>query len=209
MTANRILLPMLLALSPIGYAQAVKVSVVPVESADDFRNWLGKPVNAERAASPSRYPDSIKSLPIGRKTQLPILVTGLPSPAPSSMQLVADVEVMGSDGRSLGTWPRCCTASIAKGSNTSAVLLSQTVIVQPESGRRTGSYTVKVSVTDGQQTWTASEVLPYGDAEGPGAAREAPRLRMSLPAREETGDRRDCLGLATPAEVIKCSEKKR
>ena len=177
MNATRVLLPMLLALSSIGYAQTVKVTVAPV--------------------------------PVGTKTQLPIRVTGLPSPAPAAMELVADVEILGSDGRSLGTWPRCCTATIAKGANTSSVLLSQTVIVEPEPGKRSGSWTVKVSVTDGQQTWTASEVLPYGDADGPGAAKEAPRLRMNVPAGEETSDRRDCLSLPTPAEVIKCSENKK
>jgi len=207
MNATRVLLPILLAVSSIGYAQSVKVSVVPVESTDDFRNWLGKPVNAERAASPARYPDSLKVLPVGKKTQLPILVTGLP-PAPAEMQLVADVEILGTDGRSLGTWPKCCGATVARGSNASAVLLNQAVIVEPEPGRRSGKYTVNVSVTDGTQTWTTREVLPYGE-DGPDATKEAPRLRMNVPAGDEASDRRDCLGLPTPAEVIKCSEKKR
>ena len=128
------------------------------------------------------------------------------------MRLVADVEILGSDGRSLGTSPRCCQATIARGSNEGAVLLTSTVNVEPETGHRRGSYTVRVSVTDGTQTWTASEVLPYGETDGPGAAHEAPRLRMNVPPGQSDsggpGDKRDCLGLPTPAEVIRCSERK-
>ena len=202
-----------LTLSPIGYAQPVKVNVVAVESADDFRDWLGKPINPVRADSPAAYPGNLKVLPVGRKTQLPILVTGLPWPAPQDTRLVADVEIVGTDGRSLGTSPRCCEATIPRGSNVGAALLTSFVIVEPEPGRRAGSYTVRVSVTDGAQTWTASQVLPYSEGDLPGSTNEAPRLRMNVPPAQAEpggpGDKRDCLSLPTPAEVIKCSEKKR
>jgi hypothetical protein len=212
MKIRSLLLVLGLALSSIGYAQ-VKVSVVAVESGDDFARWLGKPVDAARAISAATYPGRLTQLPVGRKTQLPILVTGLPTPAAQEMRLVADVEILGTDGRSLGTSPRCCEATVARGSRESAVLLPSTVIVEPESGRRKGSYTVRVSVTDGVQTWTASEVLPYGETDMPGSASEAPRLQMNLPPGEPkgsgAGDKRDCLSLPTPSEVIKCSETKK
>lgn len=201
-----------LAWSPIGYAQPVKVSVVAVESTDDFKNWLGKPIDPARAES-AAYPGRLSLLPFGRKTELPILITGLPSPAAQEMRLVADVEILGSDGRSLGTSPACCQATIARGSNERAVLLPSTVVIEPEKGHRNGSYTVRVSVTDGAQTWTASAVLPYGEADTPGAMNEVPRLRMNVPPAQAEpggpGDKRDCLSLPTPAEVIKCSEKKK
>ena len=212
MKTTFLLLALGLALSPIGYAQPVKVSVVAVESTDDFKSWLGKPIDPARAASAATYPGRLSQLPVGRKTQLPILITGLPSPAPQEMRLVADVEILGTDGRPLGTSPRCCQATIAKGSNERAVLLPSTVIIEPEKGRRIGSYTVRVSVTDGTQTWTASEVLPYGETDMPGT-NEALRLRMNVPPgqaeRGGPGDKRDCLSLPTPAEVIKCSERKK
>lgn len=205
------LLLALLALSPLGYAQ--KVTVVPVESAADLGAWLGKPINASRAADATTYPGTLKLLPVGRKTQLPIVVTGLPSPAPTSMRLIADVEILGSDGRSLGTSAKCCEATIAKGATGGAALLNSWVIVEPEPGRRGGSYTVRVSVTDGTDTWKASQVLPYGDIDAPGVANEIPRLRMNVPPSQQEpggpGDKRDCLSLPTPAEVIKCSEQKR
>ena len=202
-----------LAVSPIGYAQPVKVTVIAVESLDDFTRWLGKPVDSARAASAAAYPGRIGHLPYGKKTQLPILVMGLTSPAAQEMQLVADVEILGTDGRSLGTSRRCCTATIAKGSNERAALLASAVIVEPESGHKKGSYTVKVSVTDGTQTWTASEMLPYGETDMPGSSTEAPRLRMNVPPDKAEpgapGDKRDCLSMPTPAEVIKCSERKK
>lgn len=145
-----------LVLSPLGYTQPVKVNVVAVDSIDDFKRWLGKPIDPARAAAAAAYPGRLSQLPFGRKTQLPILVTGVPALAQET-RLVADVEILGTDGRSLGISPRCCQATIARGSNERAVLLDQTVIVEPEAGHRKGTYTVRVSVTDGTQTWTTSE----------------------------------------------------
>lgn len=201
-----------LLLSPLGYAQPVKVSVVAVESVDDFKRWLGKPVDPARAAAAASYPGRLNDLPFGKKTQLPILVTGLP-PLAQETRLVADVEVLGTDGRSLGTSPKCCQATIRRGSKESAVLLDYTVAVEPEASHRRGNYTVRVSVTDGSQVWTASETLPYGGSEVPGTAHETPKLRQNLPPAQAEpggpGDKRDCLALPTPAEVIKCSERKK
>ncbi len=208
---SALLLVLGLALSPFGYTQP-KVVVLAVESLDDFKAWLGKPIDPARAAAAAAYPGRLSQLPFGRKTPLPVLVTGLQPPASQAMQLVADVEIMGSDGRSLGSWPRCCRATVARGSKETAVLLDSTVIVEPEAIHRKGSYTLRVSVNDGTQTWTASELLPYGETDVPGA-HEAPRLRMNVPPAQSEGggpgDKRDCLGLPTPAEVIKCSERKK
>jgi hypothetical protein len=210
MKAAHLLALLALVLSPFGYAQAVKVTVVPVESLEAFKQWLGRPVDAARAAS---YPGRLTHLPVGKRTQLPILVTGLPSPAPQPLHLVADVEILGTDGRSLGSSPRCCQATLARGAPGGAVLLESAVIVEPDAGRPNGSYTVRVAVTDGTQAWSASETLPYGPADGPGLHEAAPKLRQNLPpAASEPGgpgDKRDCLALPTPAEVIKCSEKKK
>ena len=201
-----------LALSPAAFAQPVKVTVLPVESVADLEAWLGKPIEPARAASPAAYPGTLQVLAVGRKTELPILVTGLPSPAPQSLHLVADVEVLAADGRSLGTSPHCCEATIAKGASGGAALLNPSVVLEPDPNRRAGRYTVRASVTDGIQTWTSSQVLPYGEADMPGSASEAPRLRMNVPASQlepgGPGDKRGCLSLATPAEVIRCTEKK-
>jgi hypothetical protein len=150
---------------------------------------------------------------VGRKVQLPIVVSGLTPPAAQETRYVADVEILGTDGKSLGTSPRCCEAIVPRGSNARAVLLDSTVIVEPEKGHARGSYTVRVAVTDGSQTWSTTEVLPYGDATDLPGSHEAPRLRQNLPPPEAQpggpGDKRDCLSLPTPAEVIRCSEKKK
>lgn len=44
----------------------------------------------------------------------------------------------------------------------------------------------------------------------PSSAAEAPKLRMTLPAKNpgRDVDKRDCLSLPTPAEIIKCAERK-
>jgi hypothetical protein len=151
MKTTHLLFVLGIALSPIGYAQPVKVSVVAVESVEDLRRWLGNPVDPARAAAPAAYPGRVGQLALGRRTQLPIVVTGLTAPAPQPMRLVADVEILGTDGKSLGISPRCCEATIARGSNERAVLLTSAVIVEPEAGHRKGNYTVRVSVPDGRR----------------------------------------------------------
>lgn len=201
-----------LVLSTPIFAQPVKVVVLPVDSVADLEAWLGKPIDTGRAASPTAYPAVVQALPVGRKTQLPIIVTGLPSPAPQVLHLVADVEVLAADGRSLATSPRCCEATIAKGASSGAALLRPWVGIEPDPARRSGRYTVRATVSDGTQTWTASQELPYGEADQPGSASEAPRLRMNVPASQlepgGPGDKRGCLSLPTPSEVIRCTERK-
>lgn len=210
MKAAHLLFVLGAALSATGNAQPVKVSVIAVESAEELKRWLGNPIDPMRAMS---YPGRLTQLPLGRKTQLPILVTGLAPPAAQETRFVADVEILGTDGRSLGTSPACCRATLRRGSNNRAVLLDSTVIVEPEQGRPNGSYTVKVSVTDGSQTWSTTEVLPYGAAADVPGSHEALRLRQNVPPAQSEpggpGDKRECLGLPTPAEVIKCSERKK
>ncbi len=212
MKTARLLLALLAAsLSPIGYAQPVQVTVLAVESAGGFKAWLGDPVDPVRAASAAAYPGRLTHLAPGRKAQLPILVTGLPAPAPREMYLVADLEILGPDGRSLGHSPRCCRAIVSQGAMTGAVLLDKWGVIDAAANTHQGSYTVRVSVTDGRQTWTTTETLPYGEGDVPGSAHETPRLRMNVPPEQRApggpGDRRDCLSLPTPAEVIKCAEK--
>ena len=91
--------------------------------------------------------------------------------------------------------------------NTDAVMPGVTVTL-----RNVNTGLVRVSVTDGKQTWTTTETLPYGEADAPGSANEIPRLRMNVPPAQlepgGPGDKRDCLSLPTPSEVIKCSERK-
>ena len=206
-----LLLVLGIILSPFGYAQPVKVTVVPVESMEEFKRWLGTPVDPKRAAAPATYPGRLSLLPVGKKAQLPILVTGLPMPAAHETRYIADVQVMGTDGKPLGIAPRCCEAIVAKGSNERAVLLNSAAVVEAESGQRSGNFTVNVLVTDGTGTWRASEVLPYGETDMPGL-HEAPRLQMNVPPKQlepgGPGDKRNCLSLPTPAEIIKCSERR-
>src|SRR5690606_15843262 len=124
----------------------------------------------------------------------------------------ADVEIVGKEGKALAASPRCCRATVPDSSTSGAVMLNHWVLVEPEGGG-SGSYTVRVSVTDGASTWTTSETLPYGSSDGRDSGGAIPRLRQNLPPSQAEpggpGDRRDCLALANPADVIRCAEKPR
>ena len=141
------------------------------------------------------------------KAQLAIRISGLP-PSTQARQLVADLEVVGADGRTMVAAPGCCRATIAKGAP-GVAQLDPTLTIELESTRRASIYTVKVSVTDGEKTWSTHQVLTFTDSSQPGTANEAPRLRQNVPEGANPEDKRDCLGLSSPSEVIKCSEKKK
>jgi hypothetical protein len=84
--------------------------------------------------------------------------------------------------------------------------------VQFEPNDTPGTYTVRAVVSDGQRSARTEETFRFGEPKrDAGATPGAPRLQMDVPKRNPGVDRdvRDCLGLPTPAEVIKCSERKK
>jgi len=144
---------------------------------------------------------------LDNKAQLSIRVSGMP-PSTQARQLVADVEVLGADGRSMVSAPGCCRATLAANAS-GAAQLQPTLTIESESTRRTATYTVRASVTDGEKTWKAEHQISFTNSEVPGTANEAPRLRQNIPDGANPQDKRDCLGLSSPSDVIKCSERKK
>jgi len=128
---------------------------------------------------------------------------------------VADLEILGPDGKTLNTMRACCSATITNRPDWRTVLLDNTPNLEFDSSDKEGIYTVRVSVTDGTQTLKSSETFHF-PASKPSSARApapttAPAPRGNVqPARNPDGDtdKRDCLDLPTPAEVIKCAGRK-
>jgi hypothetical protein len=202
----------LAATAAIAQQPDMRVNVLVVESVEDFQRWL-----TQEPAPQGPYPPSLKEIPVGKRVHFPILVQGIRAPAQGVVTLVADVEFFGPDGKSLAAAPQCCRYTITNAPDIRMAVLGPTMNLALESGDKRGDYTVRVSVTDGTQRVAAIQTFQFvseKSATPPPAPAPpaAPRLRMDDPPARKPGldaDKRDCLSLPTPSEIIKCTEQKR
>jgi hypothetical protein len=201
----------LAATAAVAQQAGMKVDVLIVESVEDFQRWL-----QQEPAPQGPYPPRLKEVPASKKIHFPILVRGLRPPDQGVLTLVADVEFFGPDGKSLFAAPKCCRFKITNRPDIRTAMLGGTPYFELDPGNPQGPYTVRVSVTDGSQQAATSETFLFaagGSAvpEPAPATTAAPRLRMGTPPAKNPGrdvDKRDCLALPTPAEIIKCTGEK-
>ena len=213
LAANVASLALLLPAAALAQQPDMRVNVLIVESVEDFARWL-----QQRPTPQGPYALSLKEIPAGRKVHFPIVVQGLRAPEQGTMTLVADLEFLGPDGKRVGAVPQCCTYTMTNRPDIRVAMLGPTMNLQLESGGPKGAYTVRVSVTDGSRTAAASETFQFAPPKPaaaptppPPAPAAAPKLQMGAPPAKSPGrdgDKRDCLALPTPAEVIKCTERK-
>ncbi|QJR10130.1 hypothetical protein DSM104443_01184 [Usitatibacter rugosus] len=200
------------AVAPAALAQQPAMKVLVVESVDGFQDWLRTTAAAGTAGT---YPPSLKEVPEGRQIHFPIVVSGLRPPAAGVMELVADVEFVGPDGVTRVEAKQCCRFTIANQPEVRTVMLGPTTNTKLLAADAPGIYTVRATVTGGPEVLVASETFRYVGGTPPVSAAPAPaaapRLNMNPPARNpgDDSDKRDCLALPTPTEVIKCTERKR
>jgi hypothetical protein len=247
------LLASLLPLAALAQQPGMRAQVMIVESLADFERWA-------ESGSGRPYSRDLREVPAGRPVHFPIVVTGL-RPAPTDINLVADIEFFGPNGASLGVIQQCCRFSSRAGTPLQMAVLSNAATLVFGANDMRGTYSVLVSVADGAGRVTTREEFRFGapaevvqkpvpvekpvaparpaPAEkpapvakpapaarpapvarpepappapaAPSSAAEAPRLRMKAPEKNPGSDtdKRDCLALPTPAEIIKCAEKKR
>ncbi|HUP30177.1 MAG TPA: hypothetical protein VM122_08400 [Usitatibacter sp.] len=221
------LLASLLPFAAPAQQPALRVQVLMVESLPDFERWA--------QSSPSRaYSRGLGEAPVGKPVHFPILV-GVIKPPSGDINLVADIEFFAPNGASLGALKQCCRFTAPAGTDVPMAVLSNAATLTFGANDVRGTYSVAVSVTNGTDTVTTRESIRFPGPpvqEMPSAAAEAPKLRAEPPKsrpeparpRAETpklrmntpeknpgqdADKRDCLSLSTPAEIIKCAEKKK
>ncbi len=182
----------------------MKVEVAAVRSIEDYQRWLkkGQAFAEGKGADPGPYLPSLAKVGAGTRVHFPIVVKDLRPPAQGTLRLVADFEVHGPDGKAVARKARCCALDITNRPDWRSVLLDNVPTLEMEPGDAQGPYTVRISVTDGSRTVAASHTLEFTAP----PARSPPRLRAGTGPGGR--DLRECLELATPSEVIKCSERK-
>lgn len=194
-----------------------KAQVLIIGSVEELTAWIEKQP-AERGGDAGR----LRQIPAGKKVFFPIVASEVQAPAGGEMRLTADIAFFAPDGKMIWEKKRCCTATIANRPDVRTVSLGPAADMTLESGDAQGLYTVRATITDGQRASTATETFSYvrpaaspsTPAASPRAPASSPRVPMlnqrepaPRPARADT-DKRDCLSLPTPAEVIRCAEKK-
>lgn len=142
--------------------------------------------------------------------QFPIVVNDV-RPAAGAMELVADVEFIGPDGISKVMAKQCCRAMTTG----QPVTLSPTMNTKLTATDVNGTYTVRATISGGPEVLVATGTFSYAGGTAPAGASPAPgaapRLNMDVPAKNPGSDtdKRYCLSLPTPTEVIKCTERKK
>ena len=185
-----------------------KTQLLIIGSVEELHAWIDKPP-AERGGDAGR----LRSIPAGKKVFLPIVVSGIEPPASGELRLSADIEFRGPDGKLIWERKRCCTAVLRDRPDARTVSLGPAADVVMDEADPAGLYTVRATVTDGKRSSTATEAFRLESGAAPARLKPAgPALNLGEAARKsppQARDIRECLGLATPAEVIQCAEKKR
>jgi len=195
-------------------AQKFEVHVLPVESMDGLARWF------QQKPAPSGVYPRAQELVLGKKIYFPILVTRLDPSLHGPLELVGDIEIVAPDGKSQ-VMKKCCRYSVADRSGIRTAILSNVPDFEMEATDKKGMYTLRTSVTDGQQTVAGTDQIRYGaPAKEPAAANPAASAKTAArpdsPAQSEPAQRRSfshtdrsrCLDLPTQAEVIRCAEGK-
>lgn len=184
-----------------------KTQLLILGSVEELHGWIDKPP-AERGGDAGR----LRRIPVGKKVFLPIVVSDLAPPASGELRLSADIEFRGPDGKLIWEKKGCCTAVLRDRPDARTVSLGPAADVEMDGSDPPGLYTVRATVTDGKRSSTATESFRLESGTAPMRLKPSgPTLEMGerprkAPPRER--DVRECLDLATPAEVIRCAEKK-
>ena len=183
-------------------AQKLEAHVIAVDSMDGLVRWL-----ETKPAPRGMYP-RVTELVVGKKVYLPIFVTGIDPSSHEPIELVGSIEIAPPRGDTVGQ-RNCCRFTAKDRAGLRMALLSNPATIELDANDPKGVYTVRVSVTDGQQTFTAAEQLRYGVmATKANAPPPRPAAAPVEKGSSSVADRRNCLDLPTPQEVIRCSEGK-
>jgi hypothetical protein len=192
-----------------------KANILIVTSPDEVPAWMQMTPDQQVGAG------RMRQVEVGQKIYFPIVATGLTPPAEGTIKLTADFELRTPEGAIAYAKRALATAVIENRPDMTTVSLGPIVDVTVEGADPKGVYVVRTVISDGTRSAAASETFRFNGApemaperaiDQPAAAAPPPRLDMGEPPKKNPGtdrDVRDCLSLATTAEIIKCTEKKK
>lgn len=212
---NKTLMLLVLAAASIAAPAAAQTEVMradamPIGSVEEFTRWV-----QQKPVPPGVFP-RLKVATAGKKVSFPILVSGLRPPEHGTVNLVADLEILAPDGKSIFSGRRCCRFTITDHPDFHSAVLGPIIDMTFDPGDPKGTYTVSVSVTDGTHTAKGTDHFEYGDASAPaGVVQTKGAMPSVTPAADAPvkrtfshKDRTECLDRPTNREIIRCAEGK-
>jgi hypothetical protein len=195
-------------LPPKGADQALQAHILIVNSRAAIAKWV-QTSPGERGGDNGR----LRTVAKGTKIYLPIIATGFKSSASGALNLAAELEVVSPDGKATAL-KKCCSAIRGDPRSPGVAVLNPVIDMVFDTDDLPGTYTARVTVTDGASSATASEtfLVQAGAATGKEATQQSETEPPPAPAGASNPSRldkdaRDCLRLPHNTEIIKCSEK--
>jgi hypothetical protein len=168
MIALACLLPCL-ALAPIseqkpdaGAQQHIQLSILIVDSKDAIAGWVTHPKGGDAGR--------LRSVTVGQKVFLPVIVTGLKTADFGQPGIVADVQFVSPDGKVMFDGRKCCGANRGDPRTPGLVVLNPVLDLTFDPGDPIGTYEIRATVTYGSLTASTSEKFVLVAGAGPAAA---------------------------------------
>ncbi len=138
--------------------EAMHVVAMPIASMEDFKQWV-----AQKPAPKGVFP-RLKVATAGKKVSFPIMVSGLHPPEHGELKLVGDLEILTPDGKVAFSARECCRFTITDHPDFRSAVLGPVIDMTFDPGDPKGTYTVRVSVSDGTRTATGTDHFSFGGA---------------------------------------------
>jgi hypothetical protein len=129
--------------------QQIQASILIVDSKDAIAKWVMNP----RGGDAGR----LRSVRVGQKVFLPVVVTGLKTVDFGQPGIVADMQFVSPDGKVMFNSRKCCGANRGDARTPGLVVLNPVLDLTSEAGDPPGIYEIRATVTYGSFTARASE----------------------------------------------------
>ena len=147
-----------------GVPQQLQANILIIDSKDALAKWVMNPKGGDAGR--------LRSVTVGQKVLLPVIVTGLKMADFGRPGIVADMQFVSPDGKVMFDGRKCCGANRGDPRTPGLVVLNPVLDLTFEPGDPMGTYGIRATVTYGSLTASASEkfVLVAGGGKAAGIA---------------------------------------
>jgi hypothetical protein len=142
-----------------GVPQQIQASILIVDSKDAIAKWVMNPKGGDAGR--------LRSVRVGQKVFLPVVVTGLKTADFGQPGIVADMQFVSPDGKVMFNGRKCCGANRGDPRTPGLVVLNPVLDLTSEAGDPFGIYEIRATVTYGSFTSRTSEKFVLVAGGGP------------------------------------------
>lgn len=132
-----------------GAPHQIQASILIVNSKDAIAKWVINPKGGDAGR--------LRSVMVGQKVFVPVIVTGLKTADFGQPGIVADIQFVSPDGKVMFNGRNCCGANRGDPRTPGLVVLNPVLDLTSEAGDPLGTYEIRAAVTYGNFTARTSE----------------------------------------------------